>query len=68
MPAMLLPAKHKHNYTATIRVIVSDMYGIVAGFRIPVKVSYTILLLERFLDQLIICCAPALNQESMKYK
>ncbi|KAK2176810.1 hypothetical protein NP493_638g00001 [Ridgeia piscesae] len=38
MPPMLLPAKHKHNYTATIRVVVEDQLGAATIVNVQFKV------------------------------
>ena len=48
MPALLLPAKHRYNYTATMRVIVSDKDGESDFVDVPVEVSYAIFLLVHF--------------------
>ena len=38
MPPMLLPAKHKHSYTATIRVVVEDQLGATVFVSVQLKV------------------------------
>ena len=38
MPAMLLPAKNKHNYTATIRVVAEDEFGAAVFVNVQFKV------------------------------
>ena len=48
MPALLLPAKRRYNYTATVRVVVSDKHGVSNFVDVPVEVSYAILLLVCF--------------------
>jgi len=54
MPAMMLPATHKYDYTATIRIVVSDKFDASEFVDVPVKVSYARLLLVRFQGQTVI--------------
>ena len=43
MPALLLPSRQKYNYTATVRVVVSDKHAVSDFVDVPVEVSYAIL-------------------------
>ena len=38
MPAMMLPSRYKHNYTATIRVVVEDKLGTAVKVNVQFKV------------------------------
>ena len=38
MPPMLFPAKHKHNYSATIRVVAEDELGAAVFVNVHFKV------------------------------
>jgi len=53
MPSMMLPAKHIYNYTATIRIVVSDEVGASGFVEVPVKVSYATVVLIRFQGKLL---------------
>ena len=54
MPPMLLPATHKYNYTATIRIVVTDKFHASDFVEVSVKVSYVRILLVRFQGQTVI--------------
>jgi len=53
MPAMMLPAKHNYDYTANMRIVVSDEHGTSDFVEIPIKVSYATMSLVRFQEYLI---------------
>ena len=48
MPAMLLPATHNYDYTATIRIVGTDKFHVSNFVEVQVKVSYARMLLVRF--------------------
>jgi len=45
MPAMMLPGKHKYDYAAIMRIVVSDEIGASDFIEVSIKVSYAIMLL-----------------------
>lgn len=47
MPAMVLPAKHKHSYTATIRVVVEDSLGSASFIEVQFQVRLSVFHLQR---------------------
>ena len=44
MPAMMVPAKHEHNYSATIRVVVEDSLGAATFVEVRFQVRWPLVM------------------------
>ena len=48
MPAMMVPAIHEHNYSATIRVVVEDSLGAATFVDISFQVRWPLVMTHEF--------------------